>query len=126
VSAEELEIRQMRATYYGLIAEVDHHIGRIVAHLKRTGEYDRTLIIVTSDHAEMLGEHHAWGKEIYFDGAFHLPLVIRDPRAEADAGRGSTVDALTEAVDIMPTILDWLGLEKPRACDGRSLMLLLH
>ena len=126
VSAEELEIRQMRATYYGLIAEVDHHIGRIVAHLKRTGEYDRTLIIVTSDHAEMLGEHHAWGKEIYFDGAFHLPLVIRDPRAEADAGRGSTVDALTEAVDIMPTILDWLGLEKPRACDGRSLMPLLH
>lgn len=126
VSADELEIRQMRAAYYGLIAEVDHHIGRIVAHLKRTGEYARTLIVVTSDHAEMLGEHHVWGKEIYFDPAFHLPLVIRDPRAEADASRGGRVDAFTEAVDIMPTVLDWLGLAVPRACDGRSLLPLLE
>lgn len=126
VSASELEIRQMRATYYGLIAEVDYHLGRIIEHLKRTGEYDRTLIIVTSDHAEMLGEHHAWGKEVYFDGAFHLPLVIRDPRADADAARGTTVEVFTEAVDVMPTVLDWLGLEKPRACDGRSLLPLLR
>jgi arylsulfatase A-like enzyme len=126
ISADDLEIRQMRATYYGLISEVDHHLGRIVEHLKATGEYDRTLIVVTSDHAEMLGEHHAWGKEIYFDQAFHLPLVIRDPRRQADAARGSRVDAFTEAVDIMPTILDWLGRPVPRACDGRSLLPLIE
>ncbi len=126
VSANELEIRQMRAAYYGLIAEVDHHVGRIIEHLKRTGEYERTLIVVTSDHAEMLGGHHVWGKEIYFDPAFHLPLVIRDPRPEADAMRGSRIDAFTEAVDIMPTILDWLGQAVPRACDGRSLLPLLQ
>ena len=126
VSANELEIRQMRAAYYGLIAEVDHHVGRIIEHLKRTGEYERTLIVVTSDHAEMLGGHHVWGKEIYFDPAFHLPLVIRDPRPEADAMRGGRIDAFTEAVDIMPTILDWLGQAVPRACDGRSLLPLLQ
>jgi arylsulfatase A-like enzyme len=116
----------MRAAYYGLIAEVDHHIGRIVDHLKATGEYERTLIVVTSDHAEMLGDHHVWGKEIYFDPAFHLPLVIRDPRREADGSRGGRIDGFTEAVDIMPTILDWLGLDVPRACDGRSLLPLLR
>jgi arylsulfatase A-like enzyme len=126
VSADDLEIRQMRAAYFGLVAEVDHHLGRIIGHLKATGEYDRTLIIVTSDHAEMLGEHRVWGKEIYFDQAFHLPLVIRDPRREADAMRGRQVEAFTEAVDIMPTILDWLGQSVPRACDGRSLLELLH
>jgi len=126
ISADDLEIRQMRATYYGLISEVDHHLGRMVEHLKATGEYDRTLIIVTSDHAEMLGEHHAWGKEIYFDQAFRLPLVIRDPRRTADAARGSRVDAFTEAVDIMPTILDWLGRPVPRACDGRTLLPLIE
>ena len=126
VSANELEIRQMRAAYYGLIAELDHHVGRIIEHLKRTGEYERTLIVVTSDHAEMLGGHHVWGKEIYFDPAFHLPLVIRDPRPEADAMRGGRIDAFTEAVDIMPTILDWLGQAVPRACDGRSLLPLLQ
>ena len=122
VSAGDLEIRQMRAAYYGLIAEVDHHLGRIVDHLKATGQYERTLIVVTSDHAEMLGEHHVWGKEIYFDQAFRVPLVVRDPRPEADASRGARADAFTEAIDVMPTILDWLGLEPPRSCDGRSLL----
>jgi arylsulfatase A-like enzyme len=122
VTADDLEIRQMRATYYGLIAEVDFHLGRVIEHLKATGQYDRTLIIVTSDHAEMLGEHYVWGKEIYFDQSFHLPLVIRDPRPEADRTRGRQVDQLTEAIDIMPTVLDWLGLKVPRSCDGASLV----
>ena len=78
----------MRATYYGLVNEVDYQLGRIIAYLKDTGQYDRTLIIVTSDHAEMLGEHYVWGKEIYFDKSFHLPLVIRDPRPEANGKPG--------------------------------------
>jgi arylsulfatase A-like enzyme len=120
--ADDLEIRQMKATYYGLIEEMDHHLGRVIAHLKETGQYDRTLIIVTSDHAEMLGDHYVWGKEIYFDGSFHLPLIIRDPRPEARHARGSEVSAFTEAIDVMPTILDWLGAEIPRSCDGRSLL----
>ncbi|OQM77296.1 alkaline phosphatase family protein [Manganibacter manganicus] len=126
VLAGDLEIRQMRAAYFGLIAEVDHHLGRIIKHLKATGEYDRTLIVVTSDHAEMLGGHHVWGKEIYFDQAFHLPLVIRDPRRVGDTTRGRQIEDFTEAVDIMPTILDWLGQPVPRACDGRSLLELIE
>ena len=126
VEANDIEIKQMRATYFGLIEEVDHHLGRVIDHLKASGQYDRTLIVVTSDHGEMLGEHYAWGKEIYFDPSFHLPLVIRDPRPEADATRGQQVSAFTEAIDIMPTILDWLGQTVPRACDGRSLLPLLH
>ena len=52
----------MMATYFGLIAEVDHHLGRIVDDLKATGQYDRTLIVFTCDHAEMLGEHYVWGR----------------------------------------------------------------
>ena len=122
VRADDLEIRQMRATYYGLIAEMDHHLGRVIARLKETGQYERTLIIVTSDHAEMLGDHYVWGKDIYFDGSFHVPLVIRDPRAEAKPARGTKVAAFSEAIDVMPTILDWLGGEIPRSCDGRSLL----
>jgi arylsulfatase A-like enzyme len=126
VSADELEIRQMRAAYYGLIAEVDHHVGRIIDQLKASGAYDDTLIIVTSDHAEMLGGHHAWGKEIYFDPAFHVPLIVRDPRREAGETRGDQIDAFSEAIDLMPTILDWLDRPVPRPCDGRSLLPLVR
>lgn len=119
-TAPDLEIRQMMATYYGLIAEVDFHIGRIVDHLKAMGEYERTFIIVTSDHAEMLGEHYVWSKEIYFDQAFRVPLIMRDPNA--DAVRGSRVNRFTQAIDVAPTIIERIGGTVPRAMDGRSLM----
>ena len=118
----EGQARELAATYYGLIAEVDHAVGRILHFLKDSGQYDDTLIIFTSDHGEMLGNHWLWGKEGYFDDAFHIPLILRDPRPEAAAGRGQVLDAVTEAVDVAPTVLDWLGLEVPPAYDGRSLL----
>ncbi len=118
----ESEVRQMRATYYGLISECDHHIGRVLQHLKDSGQWDDTLIVLTSDHGEMLGDHYLLGKTGYFDQSFHIPLVIRDPDGSADHTRGTTVDAFTESVDVMPTILGWLGLEPPRTVDGHSLL----
>ena len=114
------DMRTLRAIYLGLAEEVDHHIGRLLAYLRESGQYDETLIIVTGDHGEMLGDHWQWGKESIYDPAFHVPLIIRDPRRRASAGR--IVHALTESVDIAPTILDWLGLEVPGAFDGRSLV----
>lgn len=111
---------QVKATYYGMITEVDHHIGRLIDVLKAQGLYERTLIVFTSDHGELLGDHWLFGKTTYFDASYHIPLIIRDPRPGAQ--RGKTIKAFTEAVDVMPTILDWLGTEPPRACDGHSLL----
>jgi arylsulfatase A-like enzyme len=122
LSASDLEIRQMRAAYYGLMSEVDLHVGRIIEQLKATGDYDRTLIVFTSDHAELLGEHYFWGKEIYFDQSFHVPLILRNPNPDAAGARGRVVEALTEPIDVMPTLVDWMGLPVPRACNGRSLL----
>ena len=122
VRMPELELRQMRATYYGMITQVDDQIGRLIAYLKQTGEYEDTLIVLTCDHGEMGGDHYCWGKEVYFEQSFHIPLIIRDPRRLADKGRGTKVDRFTEAVDILPTILDWLGRPIPEQCDGRSLL----
>ena len=126
VAANDLDIRQMRAAYFGLIAEVDLHVGRIIDQLKSSGQYDNTLIIFTSDHGEMLGDHYVWGKEIYFDQSFHLPLIIRDPSPAADGVRGQRITELSEAIDIMPTILNFLDQPIPRNCDGASLIPLLR
>lgn len=112
---------EVRAVYYGLITELDHHIGRLLDHLDATGQTGDTLILVTADHGEMLGDHHLFGKEGWYDQAFHVPLIVRDPDPAAAGGRGRVVEAFTEHVDLMPTILDWLGVAVPRACDGRSL-----
>jgi arylsulfatase A-like enzyme len=116
----EREIRQLRATYYGLLSEVDHHVGSVLTWLKETGQYDNTLIIFTCDHGEELGDHYLLGKQSYFDGSYHVPLIIRDPFAKG--GHGTIVDAFTEGVDILPTLLAWLEQPVPRQCDGYSLL----
>jgi arylsulfatase A-like enzyme len=87
---------------------------------------DDTLIVFTCDHGEHLGDHHLLGKVGYFDQSFRIPMIVRDPRRTADGTRGSVVDAFTETIDCMPTILDWLGLPVPRQCDGRSLLPFCH
>ncbi|MFA5120584.1 alkaline phosphatase family protein [Zavarzinia sp.] len=115
-------MRQFKATYYGLMREVDDQLARIVAWLKEKGQYERTLIVFTSDHGEQMGDHWLLGKSGYFDQSFHIPLIIRDPRRNADGTRGRVVEHFTESVDVTPTILDWLGLDVPVQCDGTSLM----
>jgi arylsulfatase A-like enzyme len=122
----EAEVRTLRAAYYGLISEVDDHLGRVIGYLKETGQYDDTLIVFTCDHGEQLGDHHLLGKLGYFDESFRIPLVIRDPSPEAAAGRGRIVDQFTETIDVMPTMLEWVGLDTPRPCDGQSLRPFLY
>ncbi|HWK44652.1 MAG TPA: alkaline phosphatase family protein [Stellaceae bacterium] len=122
----EAEVRQMRATYFGMMTEVDDYLGRVFDHLKATGQWDNTLIIFTSDHGEQLGDHHMLGKIGYFDESFRIPLVIRDPSAAAKASRGSIVSQFTGSIDVMPTILDWLDAEIPRTADGRSVLPFCH
>ena len=120
------EIQQAKAHYYGLISEVDANLGRLIDQLKSSGEWESTLIILTSDHGEQMGDHWLIGKMGYFDQSYHIPLIIRDPRANANASRGMQIDAFTENVDIMPTMLEWLGCDIPAQCDGRSLLPILH
>lgn len=120
---DEAAIRQMRATYAGLITEVDDCLGRVFAYLDETGQWDDTMIVFTSDHGEQLGDHWLLGKVGYFDESFRIPLVIKDAGRPARAG--AVEDAFTESVDVMPTILEALGGEAPRACDGACLLPLL-
>ena len=119
--ANEKKLRRLKAVYYGLMSEVDAAIGRIVAFLKETDRWDNTLIVFASDHGEQMGDHWLLGKCGYFDASYHIPLIVRDPRRGADGARGSVVESFTENVDIMPTMLDTLGLDVPVQCDGLSL-----
>jgi arylsulfatase A-like enzyme len=118
----EAQVAQLRATYCGLMTEIDDHLGRVFDHLKTTGQWDDTLIVFTCDHGEQLGDHHLLGKIGYCDESYRIPMIVRDPRAEANVTRGTIVERFTETIDTMPTILEWLGLDVPRQCDGRSLL----
>ena len=119
--ADEKRLRRLKAVYFGLMTRVDDAMGELVAFLRRTGLIERTLIIFTSDHGEEIGDHWLVGKGGYFDGSYHVPLIIRDPRASADPGRGLVVEAFTENVDIMPTMLTAIGADLPDHLDGADL-----
>ena len=112
-------VAMLRALYLGLAIEVDHHIGRLLEFLKQTGQYDNTLIVVTADHGELLGDHHQWGKMSYHDAAYHVPLIVRDP--ECPAQFGQVIEEMTESVDVTPTILESIGQTIPDTMDGQSL-----
>ncbi|HTX64066.1 MAG TPA: sulfatase-like hydrolase/transferase, partial [Acidimicrobiales bacterium] len=111
----------LRATYHGMQTEVDAQLGRLLEWLEASGLAGDTLVLVTSDHGELGGDHWCIGKGGWFDASFWVPLIVRDPRRDADPGRGRVVRAPTEAVDVMPTILEWIGAEVPLQADGWSL-----
>jgi arylsulfatase A-like enzyme len=118
---DERERRQLRATYHGAQKEVDDQLARLFDYLDSSGLAESTLVVLTSDHGEMGGDHWLIEKLGYWDESFHIPLIIRDPDPTAAAGRGRIVRAFTESVDVLPTICTWLGIEVPLQVDGYPL-----
>jgi len=111
-------MRKLKAQYYGMISEVDAQLGRVVAALEERGEWDDTLVVITSDHGDQLGDHGQMQKLGYFPQSYHIVGLWRNPY---DAYRGAVVSAFTENVDLLPTLAATLGLDVPAQCDGRDL-----
>jgi arylsulfatase A-like enzyme len=109
-------MRRLRAQYFGMISHVDTELGRLFDHLRASGRWDRTVVIVTADHGEQLGDHGLIQKAGFYEPSYHIVGFVRDPRHAATAGR--VVDAPTENVDILPTICDVIGVPIPAQCDG--------
>ncbi|MGV8968378.1 MAG: sulfatase [Cellulomonas sp.] len=113
-------IRSVRQGYFAAISEIDHHVGRILETLERLDRADRTVVVVVSDHGEWLGDHLRFSKGYPADDPVsRVPLVVRWPRGLVEPGR--RVSTIVEAVDVMPTVLDALGIPIPPSVQGRSL-----
>ena len=109
--------------YMGLIAQCDDQFGRLLDHLEATGRMDDTMIVLTSDHGDYLGDHWMGEKEFFHDAVARIPLVVYDPSPEADSTRGTTCDALVESIDLAPTFVEALGGRPARhILEGRSVL----
>lgn len=113
------DVETDRAVYRGLVTELDHHVGRILQELEDLGLAGETLVVLTSDHGEMLGDHGLWGSRAFFDAALHLPLLVRAPLGVTPPAR---VQSITEVVDLAPTVLEWMGAPALPWSDGASLL----
>ncbi len=115
------QIAASRRAYYACISQVDYALGRIFGALRENHLSENTWVIFTSDHGEMLGDHHMSQKNLFFEGSAHVPLLIVPPLSRKFS-RNVCEYALTELADLYPTILSIAGLTPPLPVSGHNLL----
>lgn len=119
---EEL-VRRGRAGYYGLITYLDEKIGRLLNALEENGQAENTVVIYTSDHGEMNGEHGMWRKSNFYEASARVPLQIRLP---GHRQAGKRIDAVVSLVDVTATLVDLANAPLLGQLDGDSLIPLIQ
>lgn len=108
----EEQIREATVCYWALISHLDHQIGRLLAAVP-----DDTVVIYTSDHGEMAGQHGIWQKQCFYEPAVRVPLLLRHPSLQP-----SRSTAHVSLVDVLPTLRDIAGLAPDTALPGHTLL----
>lgn len=114
------EVRDLRRFYYASVAEMDRGVGMLLDTLRDTGFDKDTLVIVTADHGDQLGDHGLMNKLGVYDQSYNVPLIIDMPGAPKNA-RGRIVGAVTQSIDLVPTVLDCLLGHPGQPRPGNSL-----
>jgi arylsulfatase len=109
--------QHIRQNYAAMIENIDRQVGRFLAAVQERGELDRTLVIYSSDHGEMLGDHGHWGKSTYYQPSVGIPLIVAGPGVQPDR----VSDALVALHDLAATLLDYAGAAPLPEMDSRSL-----
>lgn len=115
-------LKHAMAAYYALITHLDHQIGRFLQVLDEYGELRNTVILFTSDHGELLGDHNLFRKSLPYEGSARVPFIMNDPGNRLGLKRGGVVEDVVEMRDIMPTLLDAAGVPVPAGVDGKSVL----
>ncbi|NIK80270.1 arylsulfatase A-like enzyme [Paenibacillus castaneae] len=111
-----------KAAYFALITHLDFQIGRLLNALNEYGVLHNTVVVFTSDHGELLGDHHFFRKSLAYEGSAKVPLIVADYTGGLGLSRGAKEDKVVELRDIMPTLLDAVGAIIPESVDGESLL----
>ncbi|WP_103191660.1 sulfatase [Formosa algae] len=119
---DEDKQRELKHAYYACVSYIDAQIGRIMDELDRLGLKDNTIVVLWGDHGWKLGEHNGWGKQTNYEIDARVPLIISGNQV---AAKGTMSEALTEFVDVYPTLCDITGFNVPDYLQGTSLKPLL-
>lgn len=118
------DLRQLVALYDAGIRVADHHLGRLLRELAALGLEEETAVVVLSDHGEEFGEHGGFIHQQVYDEVLRVPLVLRLPGSDAPPGR--RVSARVRLIDVLPTVLGYLGVPAPAHLRGESLLPLVE
>jgi arylsulfatase A-like enzyme len=123
----EMHAAEARRHYYANISFIDDQVGSILAALRKKGFLDHALVLFTSDHGDMLGDHFHWRKTYPYQGSAHVPFLMQWPAAwTSGVARGCALAHPVELRDVLPTFLDAAGADIPSKMDGRSLLNLIR
>ncbi|MEX2540708.1 MAG: sulfatase-like hydrolase/transferase [Trueperaceae bacterium] len=117
-----LQARLARRAFYALCTHIDHQLRVVIGTLREEGLLDQTIILFTSDHGEMRGNHGLWVKRLFYESAARVPMILLDTGGSARVRPGSTDDRLVCLQDVMPTLLDLAGLDTPSSVEGLSMV----
>ncbi|WP_072994759.1 arylsulfatase [Pseudozobellia thermophila] len=119
-------VRRSREAYLASISFMDEQIGKILRALEESGELENTLILISSDHGDMMGDHHLWRKSYPYEGSSSVPMIVRWPESIGiEADRGQVIENLVELRDVLPTFLEVAQISPPTDLDGLSLLNLI-
>lgn len=112
------QIIAARRAFYALCTHIDHQIRLIIGTLREESILDETIIMFTSDHGDMLGNHNMLAKRLFYENSAHVPMIVMGTRDDVRTGHHRTCDRLVGQQDIMPTLLDLCGIDIPETVEG--------
>jgi arylsulfatase A-like enzyme len=121
-----LQHAQLRRAYYALCTHIDHQIRILIGTLREENLLDNTVVLLTADHGDMLGQHGLWAKSLFYEAAANVPMILVGTAACSRVKTGAVDDRLVGLQDVMPTLLDLAGLPVPATVEGLSLLGIRH
>ena len=128
---DDAQARRIRRAFYALCTHIDHQLRVVIGTLREENLLDNTIILFTSDHGDMLGEHGLWAKRLFYEDAANVPMILVGTAAQSreggrvghpHVGHHRVDERLVGWQDVMPTLLDLSGIEIPETVEGLSMV----
>lgn len=122
LNAHPAAIREARRAFYAQCTHIDNQLACVIGTLREEGLLNNTVVLFTSDHGDMLGDHGLWKKGLYYEPSANVPFILVGCRGDNRLNEGSVDSRLAGWQDVMPTLLDLAGVPAPDGLDGRSVV----
>ena len=116
------QMLEARGAFYALCTQIDHQIRYLIGTLRMEGLLDDTIVMFTSDHGDMLGNHDMAAKRVFYESSANIPMILMPNAGNDRVPEGAIDDRLVGFADIMPTLLDLCGIGCPQSVDGMSMI----
>ncbi len=119
---DDAHARRIRRAFYALCTHIDHQLRLVIGTLREENLLDNTIILFTSDHGDMLGNHGLWAKRLFYEDAANVPMILLGVKGDERVGDHRVDERLVGWQDVMPTLLDLAGIEIPETVEGLSMV----